>query len=210
MKFKTFFSVFLAMLITGTLFGLTVLLALSSQKLIGAEVSEKSVPYEPAAALPDDTAILVSFPDGYAAAFSLDFSKSRIRAVLLEKGSSLIQAQAFGFFCRDTVIFDYASFIRTIDLCDGILIETGDQTERLTGAACADLLAENPNDRLLRKNLLAGFFAQIQNRGFSSDALSCIIKETKTTLSVPKCFGYEQALPPICSSFQLINEEASP
>lgn len=210
MKFKTFFLFFFAMLATGLLFGLTVLLTFSSQKLIGANLSEKNVPYEPAAVLPEDTVLLISFPDGYSVALSLDFSKSRIRAVLLEKGSSLKEAQSFGFSCRDTVVFDYASFIRTIDLCDGILIENGGETERLTGAACADRLAEAPDDRLLRKILLTGFFSQIQNKGFSSEALSCIIKETKTTLSVPKCFGYEQALPAICSSFQLINEEESP
>ncbi len=204
-KRNTVLLVFCVILLCSSLFASLIYMSAKSEKLIGVNVKKENVPYFAESELPKNTTLLFSFEDGYGLALQLDFQNAFIDAVILEK-ATFVEAEKYGYFIEETVYCDYTFILDFIDVLDGIELNIFGEKLRYTGVQVCNILAVNNKSIKTKREVLCAVFEKINKNGFSSEALSCIINNTKTSLSAPDCFGWTEHIAKMCGSYNIVNE----
>jgi hypothetical protein len=198
--FITFICVFLA----SFLFFMGILFVFTRENLMGADVPKTDVPYD-ANFIPNNTTLLLTFPDNYGAVIEFKFKEKFINALIL-KDATKESVKEYGFFVDHTAECDYSFMMDFIDKIDGIDLALDGKSYRYTGVQICNLVASFKDDTPLRAKILEGVFNKISNSGLRTEALYCIIEDTNTTLSVPSCYGWCEYMKETCSSFNILNE----
>ena len=204
-KRNTFLLISCVILLCSSLFAGLIYISAKSEKLIGVNVKKENVPYLAESELPKNTTLLFSFEDGYGLALQLDFQNTFIDAVILEK-ATFVEAEKFGYFIEETVYCDYTFILDFIDVLDGIELNIFGEKLRYTGVQVCNILAVNNKSIKTKREVVCAIFEKINKNGFSSEALSCIINNTKTSLSAPDCFGWTEHITKMCGSYNIVNE----
>lgn len=204
MKFKHFLKIFSILLCCALIFA-GILFSFTRENLIGVDVPKTDEPYSKDGYLPENTTVLFVFPDNFGAIVELDFSKEFINALII-KDPSKQRAKIYGFNIDHICTCDYSFIIDFIDIIGGITLNRQGESFRYTGVQVCNLTASFTDDTALRAAILEGVFSKISKSGFSNEALSCIIEETRTTLSAPACYGWTENMRKLCNSFNIINE----
>lgn len=206
MKMKIFLQVLCIILICAAVFS-AVAFFLTRQELLGVDVPKTDVPYIDGKYVPADSTVLVIFENGGGAAIEILFGKQFINAVLLSD-ATVEEAEKYGFHITHTVSCDYTFLMKFIDTLGGIdSFENPDYI--LTGVQVCNLLATEVSGDI-PKLIMSGIFDKISKIGFSTDALSCIIENTHTTLSAPACYGWSENLSECCVSYNIIDGRIEP
>lgn len=204
-KKSPFILILCVILICASLFAGLIYITTKSQKLIGVNVKKNNVPYSSEIEIPKNTTLLFSFEDGYGLALQLDFQNAFIDAVILEK-ATFVEAEKFGYFIEETVYCDYTFILEFIDTLNGIELNIFGEKLRYTGVQVCNILAVNNKSIKTKRDVLCAVFEKINKNGFSSESLSCIINNTKTSLSAPDCFGWIEHISKMCGSYNIVNE----
>lgn len=204
MKLKAIMQVLCAVLISGALF-LSVIFLMTREKLIGVDVPKTDEPYSDSSFIPEASTVLFVFPDSFGLAIELDFEKKFTSAVIIKDPSEHL-AEKYGFKIAHTCICDYPFMMDFIDIIGGIELSENDESYRFTGVQVCNLIASFPDDTALRARILEAIFLKISKYGLSNEALSCIIEDTRTSLSAPACYGWTEYSDEVLSSFNILNE----
>lgn len=202
---KTILLIFCVILICSIIFAGLIFFTTKTEKLIGVETKKENVPYTAKEDFPTTTTLLIEFEDGWGAAIKLDFENIFISAVILEN-PTLIEAEKFGYFPNETIYCDYSFLLEFTDILGGLNLNIFGEKLRYTGVQVCNILAVNNGSIKTKREVLCGIFEKINKNGFSSEALSCIINKTKTSLNTPKCFGWNEYIQKMCGSYNIVNE----
>lgn len=204
MKLKTFLYVLCAVILSGALF-LSVIFVITRENLIGVDVPKTDVPYSQSGFIPENTTVLFVFPDSFGVAIDLDFEKNFTSAVII-KDASEETAKQYGFKIAHSCVCDYPFMMDFIDIIGGIELNENGEVYRYTGVQVCNLVASYPDDISLRARIIEAIFLKISKYGLSDKALSCIIEDTRTSLSAPACYGWTENADEALSSFNILNE----
>ncbi len=172
--------------------------------LSGVSVPKSDVPYKEVATAENMT-LLVKLPDNQGFVVKLDF-KERLASAMVLRENDFDLLDSYGFSVSETLTADYSFIMHFVDILGGLDINIGGATERYTGVQICNLLAVYKEDIALKKAMLCSLFEKISKYGFSTDALSCIIEESDTTLCVPDCYGWETDLPYLLARYNILNK----
>lgn len=204
MKWKIILVVSLSIIISSLLFT-GIAYTVTRGNLLGVDVPKTDVPYSNEGFVPENRTVLFTFPDNYSVAIDLQFDKKFVNAMILPDAKKET-AEIYGFKVTDTVKCDYSFIMDFIDKIGGIDLNLNGKTLRYTGVQVCNLIASDLDDTVIRAKILESVFVKISKNGFSSEALSCIIEETDTSLSTPACYGWAEWIPKVCISFNIVNE----
>ncbi len=204
-KQNTLLVILTAMLCCSVLFSLLIFAATKSEKLIGVNIKKEDVPYQAETEPPKNTTVLFCFEDESGAAIQLDFENNFIDVVILEK-ANIIEAEQFGYFPTETVYCDYSFLLKFIDTIDGINLNIFGEELRYTGVQVCNILAVNSGSIKTKRDIISAIFEKISKNDFSSEVISCIINNTKTSLNAPDCFLWADFIGDMCKSYNIVNE----
>lgn len=204
MKWKIILVVFLSLIISSLLFA-GIAYTATRGSLLGVDVPKTDVPYSNEGFVPQNRTVLFTFPDNYSVALDLQFDKKFVNAMVLPD-TKKETAEIYGFKITDSAKCDYSFIMDFIDHIGGIDLNLTGETLRYTGVQVCNLIASNLGNTGIRAQILEAVFVKISKNGFSSEALSCIIEETDTSLSTPACYGWDEWIPKVCISFNIVNE----
>ncbi|MEE0945509.1 MAG: hypothetical protein U0M42_01615 [Acutalibacteraceae bacterium] len=203
-KFKIILKILCACFLSGAVF-LSVIFLMTREELIGVDVPKTDQPYSENGFVPESACVLFVFPDSYGAVIELDFEKRFSSAVIIKEPSEH-KAYEYGFAVQHTSICDYSFIMDFIDIIGGIELSEDTEVFRYTGVQVCNLLATYKDDIPLRARILEAVFLKISKYGLSNSALSCIIENTNTTLSVPACYGWVENMSEALNSYNILNE----
>lgn len=168
------------------------------------EAKNYDVPYE--AATPQDCGLLFEFPDKTGCLIYIEFSKTMASAVFIDDCSEN-ETEYYGYTVDYKLEVDYQFLSSLIDRAGGIELEdeNGQEILRYTGVQVVDMLSSTGETAPFRSKILSALFKSFAKNGFSKDDLIFVIQNSKTDLTIPKCFNWAGYLSEISSRAVVVN-----
>ena len=199
-KIKDTVKIIAICLICGAFFVLSGYFYLSD-KIKPAENHTESVPYS--AAEPENAGVLLEI-SGDRTLFYFNFDDKTLSAVLID-GDAAQSDIYFGYPVNFTVKGDYGLVAGIIDRIGGIALTQNGETLRLTGVQATDILTTTLDSKSVKREIITAAFLQIANSGFEKDCFVYIIENSKTDITVPDCYRWNEYMSALCRSGGIVN-----
>lgn len=172
-----------------------------SEKIKPAENHTESVPYS--AGEPENAGVLLDI-SGDRTLFYFNFEDKTLSAVLIN-GDAAQGDMYFGYPVNYTVEGDYGLVAGIIDRIGGIELTENGETLRLTGVQATDILTTTVDSKNEKREIISAAFLQIAKSGFEKDCFVYIIENSKTDITVPDCYRWNEYMSELCRSGGIVN-----
>ena len=92
-----------------------------------------------------------------------------------------------------------------VDRVGGIDVEIDGNKYAYTGVQVEELITTTVLEEDLKKQLILEIINQISKNGFSKEDFLCIIENSKTNLTLPDCYLWEDYIMDTCKTVRFVN-----
>jgi hypothetical protein len=201
-KKKTVISIILSFLISSVLLlGISFAFLSANKTDLSADVKDYSVPYK---ALPENSGLLFSFPDGNGLLIYLDFSSDSSAAVLLNN-TDFEEKEIYGYKIDYHFSLNYDTIQYIIDSASGVVLDINGERLRLTGSQIVEILSENPDNFDLLREVLPQVLEGISKNGLKKSDFIYIIENSETSLKITDCFNWPDYIESLFENVNIIS-----
>lgn len=173
---------------------------LNSQNTDKVNEEVSSVPYT---YYPDNVGILFDVLDSKIL-FNLDFDDETVSVINAEELKSG-ETEIFGYVVDYRVKADSSLVAIIVDSVSGIDIIKDGETYAYTGVQVEELITTTVINEDLKKELISEILNRISKNGFSKEDFLCIIENSKTDLTLPDCYFWEDYIMEVCKTVRFVN-----
>lgn len=173
---------------------------LNSQNIDKVDEDVSDVPYT---YIPENVGLLFEILDSKIL-FNLNFADN-IVSVINAKDLLSGETEIFGYIVDYTIKSDSSLVSVIVDRVGGIDVEIDGNKYGYTGVQVEELITTTVLEEDLKKQLILEIINQISKNGFSKEDFLYIIENSKTNLTLPDCYLWEDYIMDTCKTVRFVN-----